>query len=205
MWAWYDSRTVTAPFTPRARPERRYVRPPQPLHFPVSEEMPETGVHQFLCLELLLLVRQFVAERGAVGSDQFVYFDPLRPRKSLAPDLIVRMGAPPELFPSWKTWERGAPHLGVEIISDFDAGREPWATKFERYREAGIDEVVRFDPSDNEHPLTLWDRFEGDLVERELTGENALLCDTLGVYWCVRPHAKAGQIAELEAELRRRG
>ncbi|HEY3499352.1 MAG TPA: Uma2 family endonuclease [Polyangiaceae bacterium] len=227
---------MTLPFSARTRVERRYVRPPEPLHFPESEEMPETGLHLVLCTHLFLLVQDFVGERGAVGSDQFVYWDPLDPRKSLAPDLIVRMGAPSGVFPSWKTWERGAPHVGVEIVSDFDAARGTWSDKLARYRGAGIDEVVRFDPSDREHPLRLWDRFEGDLVERVLEGENALLSDALGAYWCVREDPKIGpmlglaldpfgerlvpspeereraekeaalaRVAELEAELRRRG
>jgi len=90
---------------------------------------------------------------------------------------------------------------------------------------------VRFDPEDAARPLRLWDRGEGDLVERSLDGEHALLCDALDVHWCVRSDATLGRvlrpsqdaagqmlvpsasereraavqcIAELEAELRRR-
>jgi Uma2 family endonuclease len=208
----------------RPRPERSYVRPPIPIHFPESAEMPETGVHLELRTALYLLVRDFVAERGAVGSEQFVYWDPSDPRQCLAPDLIVRMGAPPGPFPTWKTWERGAPHLAVEVVSPSDASEAEWGTKLARYRKAGINEVARFDPEDEIRPLRLWDRFEGDLVERKLDGENALLCDTLGLYWCVRSDATLGRalrlsrdalgqtlvpsalerVAELEAELRRR-
>jgi Uma2 family endonuclease len=184
----------------RPRPNRSYVRPPRPVHFPESAEMPETGLHLRLRTALFLLVSDFVGQRGAVGSDQFVYWDPSDPRQCLAPDLIVRMGAVPESFPTWKIWERGAPHLGVEIVSQFDSGEAVWHKKLARYRKAGIGEVVRFDPDDTLRPVRLWDRLEGDLVERELDGENALLCDTLGLYWCVRSDAALGPVLRLSLD-----
>jgi hypothetical protein len=203
---------------------RRYLRAPQPLIFPESQEMPETGLHLELRTGLYLIVRDFVGERGAVGSEQFVYWDPSDPRRCLAPDLVVRMGTTPGPFPVWKTWERGAPHLGVEIVSQFDRGETEWNARLERYRSAGINEVVRFDPEAVTRPLRLWDRFDGDLVERDLEGEGALECDTLGAYWCLGEDPKLGKvlrlakgplgaellpsaeerIAALEAELRRR-
>lgn len=218
-------------FLAAPRPKRSYVRPPAPIHFPESEEMPETGVHLEVRTALYLLVRDFVGERGAVGSEQFMYWDPSDPRSCLAPDLIVRMGARPGPFPTWKVWERGAPHLAVEVVSPSDAGEASWSEKLWRYAKSGVNEIARFDPADSERPLRLWDRFDGDLVERELEGEHALLCDTLAAYWCVRAdptlgrvlrlsldapglnlvptasereRAAAARIAELEAELRRR-
>lgn len=212
----------------RPRPQRSYVRSPTPIHFPESAEVPETGVHLEVRTALYLLVRDFVGVRGAVGSDQFVYWDPSDPRQCLEPDLIVRMGALPGPFPTWKTWERGAPHLAVEIVSPSDASEAKWLTKLARYGRAGINEIARFEPEDAARPLRLWDRLEGDLVERDLDGEYALLCDALGVHWCVHSDATLGRvlrlsqdalgqtlipsvlerdrarIAELEAELRRR-
>lgn len=38
----------------------------------------------------------------------------------------------------------------------------------------------------------LWDRIEDDLVERALVGQGAFFCDTLDLYWCVRPHPSLG-------------
>ncbi|HEX2669684.1 MAG TPA: Uma2 family endonuclease, partial [Polyangiaceae bacterium] len=213
------------------RPKRSYVRPPVPIEFPDSELMPETGVHLEVRTALYLLVRDFVGARGAVGSDQFMYWDPSDPRRCLAPDLIVRMGARPGPFPTWKVWERGAPHLAVEVVSPTDSSESSWAEKLSRYAKSGVNEIARFDPAASERPLRLWDRFDGDLVERALEGEHAWLCDTLGVYWCVRAdptlgrvlrlsfdalgqtlvpnalereRAAAARIAELEAELRQR-
>jgi len=183
---------VTSPSYSAHRAARRYVRPPEPLHFPESEKVPETGIHLLLRTKLFLLVREVLAERGAVGSEQFLYWDPANPRKCLAPDLIVRMGASPDPFPTWKTWERGAPHLAVEIVSPWDTPQRAWRDKLESYRSTGIDEVVRFDPENAKQPLAFWDRFEGDLVERALDDEHARHCDTLGLYWYVRQDAKLG-------------
>jgi len=185
------------PLTSNLRPKRNYVRPPTPIHFPESEEMPETGVHLELRTALYLLVRDFVGARGAVGSEQFVYWDPSDPRQCLAPDLIVRMGAPPGPFPTWKIWERGAPHLAVEVASPFDSGEAEWLRKLARYRKAGINEVARFDPDHDAQPLRLWDRLEGDLVERAPDGEHALLCDALGLFWCVQRDATLGRVLRL--------
>lgn len=229
---WYLPMVVTGSFvTSPPHPKRSYLRAPVPILFPESEEMPETGVHLELRTALYLLVRDFVGGRGAVGSEQFVYWDASDPRRCLAPDLIVRMGAAAGPFPTWKVWERGAPHLGVEIVSPADASEADWLEKFARYRKSGINEVARFDAEDAACPLRLWDRVDGDLVERDLTDEHALLCDTLGLYWHVqgdstlgrvlrlsedalgqqllptateRERAAAKRIAELEAELRRR-
>jgi len=190
---------VTASF-PAARPQRSYLRTPTPVHFPESAEMPEGGINFELRTGLYLLVRDFVAEQGAVGSDQFVYWDSSDPNQCLAPDLIVRMGAAAGPFPTWKTWERGAPHLAVEIVSDSDKSEAAWQEKFDRYRRSGIDEIVRFDAEDAGRPLRLWDRVDGDLVERELVGEHARLCDTLGVHWCVQPDVVLGRVLRLSQD-----
>ncbi|HET7543734.1 MAG TPA: Uma2 family endonuclease [Polyangiaceae bacterium] len=184
----------------RTRPQRSYVRPPVPVHFPESAEMPETGTHLELRTALYLLVRDFVGMAGAVGSEQFVYWDPSDPRECLAPDLIVRIGAAPGPFPVWKTWERGAPHLAVEVVSPSDSREAEWLKKLASYRKSGINEIVRFAAEDAVRPLRLWDRFEGDLVERDLNGEHALLCDTLGVHWCVRSDPTLGRVLRLSRD-----
>lgn len=173
------------------------MREPEPVRFPESAEVPETGLHLELRTALYLLVRDFVGGRGAVGSEQFVHWDPSDPRQCLAPDLIVRMGAEPGPFPTWRIWERGAPQLGVEILSASDASESEWSQKLVRYRRAGISEVVCFAPEDEVRPLRLWDRVEGDLLERELAGSDALSCDTLGIYWCVRRDPVLGQVLRL--------
>jgi Uma2 family endonuclease len=87
--------------------------------------------------------------------------------------------------------------VGVEIVSDSDASERAVGDKLERYRQAGVGEVVRFDPEDPAKPLRLWDLFDGDLVERDPSGPEALRCDALSLYWCVRPDEKLGPTLRL--------
>jgi Uma2 family endonuclease len=77
------------------------------------------------------------------------------------------MGGPSSLPPSFKTWEHGAPHLAVEIVSSSDGRDRDREAKLERYRHSGIGEVVFFDPDDDQRPLRIWDLVEWDLAERD--------------------------------------
>jgi Uma2 family endonuclease len=146
---------------------------------------------------LQLSAEQELGDRALVTSDQFLYWDPTDPQKCLAPDLAVRIGAPPGLPPTWKTWELGAPHVGVEIVSDWDRSQGKFEKKLARYRQAGILEVVRFDAESRKEPLRLWDLFDGDLVERDPTDPKALLSDALGLYWCIRVDPTLGPMLRL--------
>lgn len=180
-----------------AEDRRRYVRPPQPIHFPVSEEMPETNRH----LELRTLLYQFLkhelSARATIGCSQFVYYDPTSAQKRLAPDAFVKLGVPHWVFPAWKTWWRGAPEVAVEVVSDSDEGEEAWETKLERYRASGIGEVVRFDPDDPERPIRVWDHVDGDLVERARRDDGVFECTSLGLYWVALPHPQLDRVLRL--------
>src|SRR4051812_18055957 len=98
----------------------RYVQAPASVSFPVEGQVPESKRH----LVLRTLVYQFLdyafARVAAIGCDQFVYWDPTDPSICVAPDAFVHFGEPDDLFSTWKAWERGAPHVAVEIISDAD-------------------------------------------------------------------------------------
>jgi hypothetical protein len=176
---------------------RRYLRAPVPLRFPESESVPETGVHLRLRTALWSMIRLALGHRVVVGSDQFLYWDPTDPRQCLSPDVLVWVGGPDHPFPTWKVWERGAPHLAVEIISDDDTSEKVWGRKLDAYRRSGVHEVVRFDPADTAHPLRLWDRVDGDLVERELLDRESFHCDCLQLYWHVEPSAELGLLLRL--------
>jgi hypothetical protein len=77
--------------------------------------------------------------------------------------------------------------VGVEVASDWDKTDSTTEEKIERYRQAGIAEVVRFDPDEKDTRLRLrfWDLVEGDMVERDPADPEARRCDALGCYWCV--------------------
>lgn len=211
-----------------SKPTRRYLRAPIPLHFPEDEQVPEGSIHWELLVLLCQSVRHSLGDTALVSSDQFVYWDPTDPKRCLAPDLAVRVGGPNLLVSSWKTWEHGAPHVGVEIVSSWDKATSTTEQELERYRQAGIAEVVRFDPTETDARLRLWDLVEGDLVERDPSDPEARRCDALGLYWCIAEsellgptlrlardrdgrdllptpaEAALARVAELEAELAKR-
>jgi hypothetical protein len=109
----------------------------------------------------------------------------------------VRLDAENDLFPLWKVWERGAPHVAVEVVSADD---RPWAEKLPDYHEVGVRELVRFDP---EAPpgerLRVWDRVEEDLVPRRVVGDRAA-SRVLGGTWCVGPGGGLDVALNLEEE-----
>jgi len=181
-------------------PQRRYLRAPVPVHFPEHESVPESGVHLRLRTALWSMIRLALGDRAMVGSDQFLYWDPTDPKQCLAPDVLVWFGAPDRPFPSWKVWERGAPHLAVEVISPIDARDRPWARKLAAYQRSGVLELVRFDPEDARRPLRLWDRLEGDLVEREVSRHELERSDLLDLYWLVEPAPDLGRVLRLSRD-----
>lgn len=223
---------VHAPFAPRP-PGVRYVRAPQPLCFPEEADVPESQLHLDLRTLLYHLLRDHLGPAATVGSEQFMYWAADDPRQVLAPDAYVKLvptGAPVR---SWKTWERGAPDVAVEIVSDADAPGVAWDEKLARYHRLGVRELVRFDPRPGAHPrVAVWDRVADDLVERQLDGDLAASLVLGGTWWVVAPadgydvalrlardpegrdlvptraearEAAERRVAELEAELRRRG
>ena len=169
----------------RERP--RYVEPHVPVVFPEAADVPETQLHLELRTILYLLLSDHLGPATTVGSDQFVYFDADNPKQCLAPDVYVRLAPRAAPIRSWKTWERGAPEIAVEIISDDDRAPEVWSAKLQRYRQMGVAELVRFDPeSVSDAKLRVWNRVDGALVEREVhrSGAPSLIQD---MDWVLAP------------------
>jgi Uma2 family endonuclease len=153
--------------------------------FPEEAEVPESQLHLDLRTLLYHLLSDYLGQEAIVGSDQFVYFDAADPKQSLAPDVYVRLEPRGEPVRSWKTWERGAPDVAVEIVSESDVSELSWAEKLNRYRRLGVTELVRFDPeAAHPHQLRIWDRVNEALVERELSGGPARSM-VLGLHWVV--------------------
>lgn len=175
----------------------RYLREPQPLFFPVDEEMPETRRHLEVRTALYQSLKAAFGDKAVLGSEQFVFWDPTDPGARCAPDVMLRLGERDTPFDSWKVWERGAPHLAVEIISASDSTDKPWAAKLERYRKVGIRELVSFDADEPDAPLRIWDFADGDLVERDPTAPGFRACGVLGAHWCVRPEPEIGPTLRL--------
>lgn len=177
-----------------------YVRPPNPVVFPSEEEVPETKRHLEARTLLYLLLKEGVSN-AAIGSEQFVYWDPTTAQKRLAPDVFVKLGQADDAFDNWKVWERGAPELAVEIVSSTDQRESDWDDKLARYQASGVREVVRFDPigaakTKPDPILRVWDRVDGDLVERSQKSPALRECVALSLFWIVLPSA-AGPMLRL--------
>lgn len=178
--------------------ERCYLRRPVAVRFPTDFFVPEDKLRLELRTALFQLIQLAFKDHAIIGSDQFVYFDAGDPQRRLAPDVMVWLGAPDEIFGAWKVWERGAPHVAVEIVSPSDAGPKPWSKKLESYRQCGVPELIRFNPQAKRTPvLRIWDRVEGDLVERDINSTSGRHCDALGLYWCVVVDPKLGNMLRL--------
>jgi Uma2 family endonuclease len=155
--------------------------------FPEEALVPETQLHLELRTLLYQLLRDYLGESATVSSEQFVYWMADDPVQCLAPDACVRRGGSRALLRSWKTWERGAPEVAVEIVSDSDSPESAWSEKLARYKQLGVVELVRFDPEAAQgNRLRVWDRAEGDLVERDLEAEVAP-STVLPLTWIVAP------------------
>jgi Uma2 family endonuclease len=198
----------TSPLAPEERP--RYLAAAPSLHFPESAEMPESELHLELRTLLYQLLKDYLGLGATVGSDQFVYYDASDPKRVLAPDVYAQLKPPTEKITSWKVWERGAPDVAVEILSASDSQAQPWRVKLQRYAALGVKELVAFS-ADSEPTLRVWDRVNGNLVERVVDAQRAvsLVCE---FSWVVAPGegnpktlrimTPAGELVPLRSEAR---
>jgi hypothetical protein len=177
-----------------------YLTAPVPVHFPDREVVPESKRHLEVRTALYQFLKLAFADRAAVGSEQFVYWDPTDPRQCLAPDVFVRFGAPDEMFGIWKLWQRGAPHVAIEVVAPSGGPRDEsdrnWDAKLDRYRRMGVAELVRFDPEVDGGLLRIWDSVDDDLVERQVTGRVAQSKQLPG-FWVVTQDPELGPMLRL--------
>jgi hypothetical protein len=82
--------------------------------------------------------------------------------------------------------------VAVEITSPSDAPELPWTQKLDRYCALGVEHLVRFDPDDEQSSLRIWDRVEGDLVERDPSDPAFSRCEPLEAYWQVLADPQTG-------------
>jgi Uma2 family endonuclease len=165
----------------------RYLEPAKPLVFPESAAVPETQLHLDLRTLLYLLLSDYLGEDFIVGSDQFVYWDASNPQCCVAPDVYVKRARRGEPVRSWKVWERGAPDVAVEIVSDSDSAPGGSSTKVEQYHALGVKELVRLDLVSPTGPqLRVWNRVEDRLLERVVERDTVASVELL-LHWTVAP------------------
>src|SRR5512138_182898 len=95
----YRMASINARAYPIAPPPRSstHIRALRPIDFPSEELVPETKRHLEARTVLYLILKE--ALPGAtVGSEQFIYYDAADPRRCLAPDVFVKLGAPDQPF-----------------------------------------------------------------------------------------------------------
>ncbi len=145
--------------------------------------MGQGGRHYELCKALYEILRAAAGPEHTVSCDAFVYFDAANPERKLAPDAAVKLDVAQHAFDSWKTWERGAPELAFEVLSPSDSPeRWPFEEKLVRYRALGVGELVVFHVDGEPGArLRVWDRIDGDLVERTVLEERTP-CITLDLF-----------------------
>lgn len=170
---------------PMGRP--KYVESGSGLYFPASADVPETQLHLDLRTLLYLLLSNYLGEGFTVGSDQFVYIDASNPKRCIAPDVYVKRAPRGEPIETWKVWERGAPDLAIEVISDTDSKPGSWEDKLAFYQACGVQELVSIDLLTDVAKLRVWNRVDEVLTERVLEAPSWAQSLVLGVYWVVAP------------------
>ena len=124
-----------------------------PEEEPLGEEMLQRWISEVL---RPLLERHLNGEDAEapyfVGADQFIYYRKHDPVRRFAPDIYVLPGLSPDTrVRSWKTWVDGpCPPFVLEVVSS------NWRKDYEEMPaicdEAGVSELIVFDPSFSERP-----------------------------------------------------
>jgi len=126
-----------------------------PTVYPEEERVGEEMLQRWIVELLRPLLERWLSEQGLnafVGADQFIYYGRYDPHRRVAPDLYVLPGVEPKTrVRTWKVWQSGiAPSFALEVVSsDWE---KDYVETPERCAEAGIGELVVFDPSWGERP-----------------------------------------------------
>ena len=112
--------------------------------------MAETGIHVFVLLRLLALLRFHFRDRmdsHYFAANMYLYYREGQPKKRRAPDLMVIKGVDGRFERrSFKTWvEKAVPCFILEATSKKTA-REDQVEKKRVYEELGVREYFLFDP-----------------------------------------------------------
>lgn len=167
--------------------QQKHVREAAPIVFrerPLDGE--ESKGHRELCLGLYETVQAAVSANDTVGR-QHVYYRADDPAFVLAPDVFVKLGVANEGRRVWKAWDRGAPDVAFEILGAESPESHTLDEKLVRYAELGVAELVVFDLEGAVGSrLRVWDRLDGDFVERIVDDERTPCC-TLGYDLAIAP------------------
>ena len=134
----------------------------------LDDEMGETAFHFKLIFLLYGFLESFYASKKdvTVAANMMVYYDKGNPKKWLAPDIFVCLGAENKLRRTYKTWEEKIfPQIVFEIASDGTFENDLGGKRLE-YARLGVEEYYLLDP-EREYlpsPLMAFRRENGRLV-----------------------------------------
>ncbi len=141
---------------------------PVPIEYPTSDGNPmaETKRHFIATVDVWQRLERYYRNRSDVfvGADQLLYYVEGDPRKSVAPDIYVVLGAP-KLPPrdTWQVWREDGrtPDFILEVTSKktrrMDEGR-----KRRLYQKLGVVEYWQYDPTgDYLNPVLKGQRLRG--------------------------------------------
>lgn len=165
-----------------------------PTIYPEEERVGEEMLQRWIAEVLRPLLERFLNRPGVeapsfVGADQFIYYRQYDPHRRFAPDVYVLPGVAPDTrVRSWKTWEMGAaPSFALEVVStDWE---KDYREAPERCGEAGVQELVVFDPSWADRPGAVGARWQvyrrrkGGIFERiERHDGDRVRCASIGAW-----------------------
>ena len=170
---------------------------PRVIEYPGSDGQPmaETPVHRDVMIDAIQILTRHFAERSDVyvSGNMLMYYEEGNPRKSVAPDVFVVVGASrDEDRDSYLLWrEPKAPDFVLEVTSK-STRRNDLVTKRALYESLGVAEYFMFDPRAEylNPPLQGFGLHHGRYVPLEVTrlpdGAPALHSEALGLFLHVR-------------------
>ena len=121
------------------------------VEYPSSDGKPmaETPVHRDVMIDAIQILKRRFADRSDVyvSGDMLMYYEEGNPRKSVAPDVFVVLGADrDEDCDTYLLWrEPKAPDFVLEVTSK-STRRNDRVTKHTLYESLGVAEYFLFDP-----------------------------------------------------------
>ena len=170
------------------------------VEYPSSDGQPmaETPVHRDVMIDAIQILKKRYANRSDVyvSGDMLMYYEEGNPRKSVAPDVFVVLGASrDEDRDTYLLWrEPKAPDFVLEVTSK-STRRNDLVTKRALYESLGVAEYFMFDPRAEylNPPLQGFELHRGRYAALQAAalpnGAPALYSEALGLFLHVRGQA----------------
>ena len=170
---------------------------PRVIEYPSSDGQPmaETPVHRDVMIDAIQILTRHFAERSDVyvSGNMLMYYEEGNPRKSVAPDVFVVVGASrDEDRDTYLLWrEPKAPDFVLEVTSK-STRRNDRVTKRALYESLGVAEYFMFDPRAEylDPPLQGFGLHRGRYAALQVAalpnGAPALYSEALGLFLHVR-------------------